>query len=217
VYFGDDYVKQFSANLNQYYRLEENSNLEVHRICQVIVHPNFVYTQVSEYFDFVLYKLCEDSELAKNGTIVPIQLNRDNDLPTDHEVLTVTGWGDTNPNESSPSNELMMVNVNYINNTECTTPPYLYSKDDITDDMMCAGALVGGGRDACGGDGGGPLIIQGSKFDNHLLVGIVSWGFDNTCALPEYPGVYSRVSHVIDWILENGCSFIDGECDIQTN
>lgn len=92
MYFGDDYVTQFTANLNQYYRFQENKKLEVHRICEVIVHPNFVFTEVSEYFDFVLFKLCEDSKLAKKGTIVPITLNKDNDLPTDHEYsLSLVG------------------------------------------------------------------------------------------------------------------------------
>ncbi len=217
LYFGDEYIAQWHANLNQYYLFQEHSNMEVQKICDVIVHPKFIYGDVREYFDFALYKLCEDSDLAANGTIIPIKVNKEETIPSDNEVLTATGWGSVDPIDYIPSDELMMVNVNYINNTKCTTPPFLYSIDNITDDMMCAGALVGGGRDTCGGDGGGPLIIQGNQYNNHLLVGITSWAFDNSCALPNYPGVYSRVSYVIDWILENGCSFVAGECDIQTN
>jgi secreted trypsin-like serine protease len=50
---------------------------------------------------------------------------------------------------------------------------------------------------------------------NHLLVGISI--AEEGCALPHYPEVYARVSYAIDWILETGCSWVDGECDIQIN
>lgn len=48
------------------------------------------------------------------------------------------------------------------------------------------------------GDSGGPLICDGT------LEGIVSWGIG--CALPYYPGVYTRVrnySRWIDWIISS--------------
>lgn len=61
----------------------------------------------------------------------------------------------------------------------------------VTDRMICAG-LQQGGKDACQGDSGGPLV------NKDTLVGVVSWGYG--CAVPNYPGVYSRVSSVRDWI-----------------
>jgi len=210
------------AYLNQYYQLQDNSNMEVHKICEIIPHPKFDIATAPDY-NLALYKLCEDSELAKNGDIIPITLNKNSDLPTHHEVLTVIGWGSVTPDSLPPSDDLMMVNINYINNTECMyPPPFNYSY--IVDSQMCAGALAGGGRDTCWGDAGGPLMIQGNTKYNHLLVGSRStyrpfpdYYYSSCGGNPDYPGLYERVSYSIDWILKAGCALIEGECDIKTN
>ena len=65
-----------------------------------------------------------------------------------------------------------------------------------TDDMICAG-FPQGGKDSCSGDSGGPLVVIDND-DHATLVGVVSWGIG--CALPDFPGVYGKVSSFMDWI-----------------
>lgn len=79
------------------------------------------------------------------------------------------------------SSKLMHVNVNYVKQADCNSA---YS-GDIQDNMICA---ADDNQDSCQGDSGGPLYDS----DSNALVGVVSWGIG--CALPQYPGVYARVS-----------------------
>ena len=52
-------------------------------------------------------------------------------------------------------------------------------------------------------DRGGPLVIPGMKATEDVQIGVVSWGIG--CATQLFPGVYSRVSTVYDWIKETVC------------
>lgn len=58
--------------------------------------------------------------------------------------------------------------------------------------MICAGVA---GKDSCQGDSGGAITINGTQ------VGIVSWGYG--CAEEGYPGVYSNVAALADYIIAN--------------
>lgn len=51
---------------------------------------------------------------------------------------------------------------------------------------------------ACQGDSGGPVVAFNSETKVATQVGIVSWGMG--CGLKGYPGVYSRVLAVRQWI-----------------
>ena len=61
--------------------------------------------------------------------------------------------------------------------------------DDET--MICAGYMEGG-RDACSGDSGGPLICVENGMP--VLRGVVSWGYK--CAEKNFPGVYAKVDKI---------------------
>ena len=66
-----------------------------------------------------------------------------------------------------------------------------------------------GGKDACLGDSGGPLITKDEKDNNGAatLIGVVSWGIE--CGKKDQPGMYSEVSSFLStgWLqdaLEGG-------------
>eukprot|EP00094_Tigriopus_californicus_P002645 TCALIF_02556-PA protein Name:"Similar to TRYP7 Trypsin-7 (Anopheles gambiae)" AED:0.33 eAED:0.33 QI:45/0.87/1/1/0.87/0.77/9/193/421 len=86
-----------------------------------------------------------------------------------------------------------------------TTCRKLLGKDDVTDQMICAGNLEGG-KDACQGDSGGPLTHKRDSHNYHLI-GITSWGFG--CGRRGLPGVYANVLSTRSWwqsyIQETAC------------
>ena len=84
-----------------------------------------------------------------------------------------------------------------ITNADCRNDYQGYHLQ-VTDSMICAGYQGVGGKDACQGDSGGPLICNSNG--NPVLVGVVSWG--KGCAEQQYPGVYTRVTPILDWIQE---------------
>lgn len=49
------------------------------------------------------------------------------------------------------------------------------------------------------GDSGGPLMFPYNT--SYYLIGVVSTGFE--CAVAGYPGIYTRVSEFLDFILTN--------------
>ena len=105
---------------------------------------------------------------------------------------------------SAPAIKCQYVRVPAVSNTDCKRYyDDLEDIDEITDAMICAGYPGKGGKDACGGDSGGPFVCN--KDGKAVIAGVVSWG--RLCALPEYPGVYSRTTHVLNWIKANMVSY----------
>ncbi|CAG4988533.1 unnamed protein product [Colias eurytheme] len=138
---------------------------------------------------FAVFKLLTPlvySSSIQRGVIV----SRGFVLPDNFPVVHA-GWGTIRYNGPS-SHVLQDVTITTVNREVCASR---YGPNTITENMICAGVLDVGGRDACQGDSGGPM------YADDVIVGIVSFGMG--CADPRYPGVSASVASYTDWIIEN--------------
>jgi len=161
-----------------------------------------LYNEDGYDYDFALCKL--DKPVVIDDTEVELAINFDDeDFLTVGDDLLVMGLGYLEEGGAVPE-YLQDVTVPYISNEECNGEN-LY-QGFITDNMMCAGIPITGGRDSCQGDSGGPLVKRTIKSDGSILdthVGVVSWGYG--CA-DNWPGVYSRTSKRANWIKDTICN-----------
>ena len=104
-------------------------------------------------------------------------------------LAVVTGWGTLTAGGSTLPSQLQAVEVNITSREACDSAYAAFG--GITVNMICAG-VPQGGKDACQGDSGGPLVV------GDQVVGIVSWGL--SCALADYPGVYSNVATLTGFV-----------------
>lgn len=157
-------------------------------IADIINHPSYTSASGSGY-DVSLLKLSEPVEFPNDNTLAPACLPVDAHNTYENVDAIVTGWGLTSQG-GSQATTLQEVTVPVISNEACSS-----SYSSINPTMICAG-LSEGGKDACMGDSGGPMVTLTG--DRYTLIGVVSWG--RGCALPGYPGVYARVTSVLSWI-----------------
>ncbi|XP_069974721.1 uncharacterized protein [Penaeus vannamei] len=62
--------------------------------------------------------------------------------------------------------------------------------------FVCAGGEEG--KDACTGDGGGPLVCKDAASGLYFLKGITAWGI--SCGEKDVPGVYADVQYLLPWL-----------------
>lgn len=150
-----------------------------------VIHIHPMYNDDTIDYDYSVLEL--EADIPFDDTMQPINLPQFGDALKEGTMLTVSGWGDTH-NEAESDRILRQVSVPKVSHADCQNA---YAEFGVTDRMLCAG-FKWGDKDSCQGDSGGPLHTNGT------LVGVVSWGMG--CALPNYPGVYSRVATVVPWI-----------------
>jgi secreted trypsin-like serine protease len=169
---------------------------QLSNIKRIIIHPNYNPNNYDN--DIALLELSNPVALNQYCNIIQLPINDPREeLLTPGTTVSVSGWGRMQNGYDAVI--LNRLEIPLVSDAACINSygPY------CTINMVCAG-FKQGGRDACKGDSGGPLFIEGPNQES-TLVGIVSWGWG--CAQPDLYGVYTKVHNYLGWV-ERECRCI---------
>ncbi|XP_029804422.1 tryptase-like [Suricata suricatta] len=164
-------------------------------VSRIVVHPRYYSTENGA--DIALLELEDPVNVSDH--VRPIALPPASETFPVGTPCWVTGWGDVHSGRPLPPPfPLKQVKVPIVENSMCDAQYHLGlitgdSVQIVREDMLCAGNNM---KDSCQGDSGGPLVckVRGTW----LQAGVVSWG--DGCAQDNRPGIYTRVTHYLDWI-----------------
>ncbi len=161
-------------------------------VSQVVIHPDWNGNNFNA--DLALLQLTAPVTLGANIQLIPLPEQVDPNIwPQQGSSATISGWGATQFG-GAVSDQLRAANISVLSGPGVTTCGDYGTNYSAIDDL-CAG-VPSGGIDACQGDSGSPLTVQVDGIAT--LAGVTSVG--NECALPNFPGIYTRVTTYINWI-----------------
>lgn len=119
-----------------------------------------------------------------------------------------TDYNNNNNNMNQTNDTLLQAEVRVTSTDQCNRN---YSKLEISwlniDEHFLCASDPQGKKDACQGDSGGPLmwnnqqgLLEHITSEKWYQLGLVSFG--HGCANSQYPGVYTRISYYMPWILK---------------
>ncbi|KAJ7998881.1 hypothetical protein DPEC_G00209570 [Dallia pectoralis] len=152
---------------------------------RLIPHP--LYNKTTNNADIMLIKL--RVPMAMDGYVTLAPLPRQGTGVIAGRLCQASGWGYTSLGGGQITPTLRTVKLPIVSSTRCNSSDSF--NGNITSNMICAGYNAGG-KDACKGDSGSPLVCEGRVY------GVVSWG--NGCGNAQFPGVYTAVSKFRRWI-----------------
>lgn len=167
----------------------EDPDLERIPVLEVITHPD--YDPVSGDYDYALLLLAFPVELDEYARVV--------DEATMEGVGTegrILGWGVTQEDPPVYPTKLQEGTVDIVDRDQANSPG-LY-EGTLTERMLAA-AGEGFATDGCSGDSGGPLLVPDRRPGKWRVAGLISFGVG--CANEPFPGIYSRLFVVRNWIL----------------
>ncbi|GFS01986.1 serine protease [Elysia marginata] len=198
---GTGNLSNWKVALGMYNQLDAIDDAQMMTIQELFVLPEYNLTE--SHGDVALLKLSSSANLTDN-MVGTIDINDDSSCPQDGQTCTVIGWGQTS--ESEPGNGSYVpraVEVNVQSTADCAA---VYTHPDvqalmgpivIDDGNVCAG-VAEGGKDACSGDAGSPLLCHCGANGDVKVSASVTTGFG--CARAGYSGVYANVGHYSTWI-----------------
>lgn len=175
-------------------RLSQRSEANRSSVSKIIIHPNWnnsIYTA-----DIALIQLSAPVSFSDKVQLISLPSKVDPATwPAQGVPATVSGWGATSF-AGVVSDQLNSANISILAGPGVDTCGS-YGSDFTSNDDICAGT-PSSQIDTCAGDSGGPLVI--SESGSPVLAGVTSVG--NECALPNFPGIYTRVTSYSSWIRE---------------
>ncbi|XP_012927622.2 mannan-binding lectin serine protease 1 isoform X2 [Heterocephalus glaber] len=178
----------FKIIMGKHWRLRSDADEQHLRVKQVILHP--LYNPSTFENDVALLELLESPVL--NNFVMPVCLPEE--PSQEGAVVIVSGWGKQFLQRFPET--LMEIEIPIVEHRTCKEA-YAPLKKKVTEDMICAGEKEGG-KDACAGDSGGPMVTLDRERGRWHLVGTVSWG--EGCGQKDRYGVYSDIYHNKGWI-----------------
>ncbi|XP_016153525.1 PREDICTED: atrial natriuretic peptide-converting enzyme [Ficedula albicollis] len=164
-----------------------SSFMQTRLVRTIILHPR--YNRAVVDYDISIVELDED--INETSYVRPVCLPSKDQLVQPDTYCYITGWG--HMGNKMPF-KLQEGEVRIISLEQCQS---YFDMKIITSRMLCAG-YESGTVDSCMGDSGGPLVCEHTA-GRWTLFGLTSWG--SVCFSKVLgPGVYSNVSHFIEWI-----------------
>lgn len=178
---------------------------QVRRITHIFIHPDYVDKGFVN--DIALLKM--EFPVPFSDFLRPLCLpNVTEEVNMWHgHHCSVVGWGKLYEIGHTFPDSLQEVRLPVISTEECRKKILFLTMYHLTENMFCAG-YERGGRDACLGDSGGPLMCQ-RQDGRWVLLGVTSNG--DGCGRPGRPGVYTKVTKYLTWIKQ----VIDGDLPPQ--
>lgn len=162
---------------------------------EMVIHKRFYPRAL--YYDVALLFLKEEVSVAPHINRICMAQDVAMVDPTD---CVINGWGVDGFEDGKFQKIMKSLTLPLIKQAECQASlrkTRLGSYFRLHDSFICAGGEKG--KDACRGDGGGPLAC--ARIDNpkrYSLVGMTAWGIG--CGDDGVPGVYVNIPFLFPWI-----------------
>jgi len=170
-------------------RRDTSKQIQTRYAKRFIMHPKFKFP----HYDIGLIELREP--IVRSAFVSPICLPQGEEIPVD-ATCRAAGWGVVELKPETIAHKLQEVELRVLSPKVCEGG-YGTSAINATS-VVCAGR-VGGGKDTCGGDSGGPLMCQRCTTCQWMLFGLTSFG-SAECGKAKAPGVYTKLEPYSDWI-----------------
>ncbi|XP_078141313.1 tissue-type plasminogen activator isoform X1 [Centroberyx gerrardi] len=186
-------AKKLQVVLGRTFRKQNSTSEQIFEVEKFWIHEKFDNESFDN--DIALLKLKTDIGICavNSPEVLPACLPEPGLVLPDWTECEISGYGKDTEFSAEYSERVKRGYVRLWPQERCI--PDVLSGRTITPNMLCAGDTRGL-DDACKGDSGGPLVCQNAG--RMTLMGVISWG--DGCGQKDKPGVYTRVTHYINWI-----------------